>query len=873
MIAARRRPLAALLAAALIVLVLVVAPERAYSAGGALDTTFNTTGAATLDFGNGTDAVSDLVLQADGKIVVVGPSGSGFGLARYTTVGALDTTFGVGGFTSGAFMSDARDVVLQADGKIIVVGRSAATNGSLVVARYTTAGLLDATFDGDGRATVAMTGANSGGLSVALQTDGKPVVLALDSGVLSVFRYTTAGALDGTWGTLGRVTTTATATLADRVVVQADGRVVVSGAGAGPVGGLLRFSTAGVPDEAFGTAGVAMTANHVVRGVALQADSKLVTVGDLGSADNRVMVARRSTDGSLDATFGTAGLTLFSVTGLARSSAHAVALQADGKIVVSGRLDDTPIPSLVFVARLTSGGVLDTTFATNGIATFTTIATKTTTTADAVAVDSTGRLVVGGGVVSTSGLPNDHDFHVFRVLVTDTPATTTSTSSTTSSTTTTTLPGQTAAGATARSDPAETVPSPSNEIVATVTTPVSGVVTFDKGDGTAVAGYRTIAGVTIAAPAATATAPLRIEFAIDVSEMPDQFPIGGLDVLRNDTPVLPCTTAAAAIPDPCVLSRSRTGDALTIEVLTSAASTWKFARPVLQRIAGASRVESAIAVSQTTFAEDTAGAVVLVRADGFADALAATPLAVAEDAPLLLSSPSALDDATLVEIIRLLRPGGKVYLLGGTGALSNAVADRLLDWGFTIERLAGADRYETAVTVARDGLDSPKVVVETTGLGFADALAAGAVAARLGGAVLLTAGAEQSAATSAYLSDERPTRYALGGPAATADRGASAVAGTDRYETAVLAALRFFPTIDAIGFASGASFADALAGGTHAGHAAAPLLLVPPAGTLPVSIDILLRSEAAAPPAAFLYGGTGAISDVTFALLRTALGG
>jgi uncharacterized delta-60 repeat protein len=866
-----RRAIAALLAAVLFVAVAVLAPDPAFSAGGALDTTFDTDGSTTLDFGNGTDSISDLVLQADGKVVAVGPSGTGFGLVRYTTAGVLDTTFGLGGITSGAFMSDARDLAIQSDGKIVVVGRSASTNGSLVVARYTAAGVLDATFDTDGRATIAMTGASSGGLAVALQSDSKAIVLANDNGLLSVIRFTTAGVPDVTFDVDGRVDTTATPSFTHRLAVQSDGKIVFTVGDAAPAGGAMRLTTAGLPDATFGTSGVALSANHVARGLTLQTDGKVITVGDLGSSGNQAVVVRRNTEGALDSTFGTSGVAAFSVPGLLRASAHGVAVQSDGKIVVTGRLDDTPTTSSVYVARLTAAGVLDTTFASAGIATFTTLATKSTSAAAAVAVDSTGRFVVGGAVVSSSGIPNDTDFAVLRLLATDAPATTTTT--TRPPTTTTTVPGQVPAGTTVRSDPDGTVPSLGNELIASVTTPVAGVVTFAKGDGTAVAGYRTLAGMTITAPTASAAAPHRFTFQLDASTIPDGLPLGGIEVLKNDVPVVRCASATVAAPDPCVLSRSRIDDVYAVQVLTSTASTWKLTRPVLQRIAGATRFASAIALSQTQFGDDGADAVVLVRSDGFADALAAAPLAVAKGAPLLLSSSSALDDDVLVEIIRVLRPGGKVYLLGGTGALSDSVADRILAWGFTVQRIAGDDRFETAVAVARIGLDSPNVIVETTAHGFADALAAGAVASYLGGAVLLTDGSSPAEATLDYIADERPTRFALGGPAALADPEAESIVGEDRYETAVLAAFRFFPLIEAIGFASGTSFADALAGGSHAGRAGAPLILVPQTGVLPVSVDILLASAELAPPAAYLYGGTGSVDDGMAGLLRTSLGG
>lgn len=868
----RRRATAVLAAAAMAAALLVTAaPRPALSAGGGLDTTFNTTGAATLDLGGTNASVSDLLVQPDGRIVVVGPGGSGIVLVRYTAVGALDPLFGTGGSVSTSVMTDAREVVRQSDGKLVVVGRSAMTDGSLVLERFTATGALDtASFGAGGRVAVELDGGSSGGVAVTLQGDGKIVALAIDVGLLSLFRFETDGTLDNTFGSEGRVDTGLTPSLTDRVAIQADGKIIVSGMGDGPVGGLKRFAVDGSVDT-YGTSGLASTANHVIRDLAIQPDGKSVAVGDLGGADSTALVVRRNTDGVLDPSFGTSGVFTFGVTGITKASARGVALQTDGKIVVTGRNDDSAVGSPIFVARLTSNGALDPTFASAGVATFSTIASKATAAANAIAVESSGKLVAGGAVLGSPA--STTDMLVFRVLVTGTgTSSSTSSSSTTSSSTTTTVPGHTPANSTARSDPANTVPTATNDVVASVTTPTAGVVKFTKEKGAAVAGYKMISGVTITAPAGTAAAPLRLEFALHVGSMPATLPIGSVVVLRNGVAVEPCTTATTATPDPCVAHRVRNGDVMRINVLTSTASTWQFARPVVQRIAGASRVESAISASRSTFADDGAGAVVLARSDRFADALAATPLAVEKDAPLLLSDPRLLDDATLVEIIRVLPPAGTVYVLGGVGALSDLVEDRILDWGFDVVRIAGLDRFETAVAIA-DALGNPDVVVETTGLGFSDALAAGAVAAKVGGAVLLTAGAQQSGPTLTYIVRHRPTRYAIGGPASVADSGAEFVAGEDRYETAVLAALAFFPQIDALGFASGTSFPDALSGGTHAAHAGAPLLLVPPTGTLPVAVDILLRAEATSPPAAFLYGGTGAVGDDVATSLRSLLGG
>ena len=216
-------------------------------------------------------------------------------------------------------------------------------------------------------------------------------------------------------------------------------------------------------------------------------------------------------------------------------------------------------------------------------------------------------------------------------------------------------------------------------------------------------------------------------------------------------------------------------------------------------------------------------------------------------------------------------PAGKVvYVLGGTNALSDEVVKRVERWGYDAQRIFGDNRYETAVAVATEGLGSPKTVIETTGLSFADALAAGAAAATVKGAVLLTAGAEQADATAGYLTPGT-TRFAIGGPAAAADPGATPLVGADRYETAVLAAKQFFDDgVATVGVASGATFADALAGGTHAAMFQAPLLLVPPKGNLPTAVQIYLRDQPTR-PSAYLYGGTSALGADIATALQAAL--
>jgi hypothetical protein len=155
----------------------------------------------------------------------------------------------------------------------------------------------------------------------------------------------------------------------------------------------------------------------------------------------------------------------------------------------------------------------------------------------------------------------------------------------------------------------------------------------------------------------------------------------------------------------------------------------------VHRYAGGDRYGTGAAISQWLWADasgDTtqrrpAQAVVLASGEGFADALAGVPLAAYKQGPLLLTEPNTLTKATEDEIKRVLQRNATVYLLGGTSAVSPAVAKQLLDDGYQVVRYGGADRYATSMQIATQGLQNPESVVVVTGLDYPDALAAGPV--------------------------------------------------------------------------------------------------------------------------------------------------
>ena len=239
--------------------------------------------------------------------------------------------------------------------------------------------------------------------------------------------------------------------------------------------------------------------------------------------------------------------------------------------------------------------------------------------------------------------------------------------------------------------------------------------------------------------------------------------------------------------------------------------------------------------------------------------------------PLLLNPTATLDPRVEAEIKRVLGPGGTVYLLGGDGALSPSVTTALAADGFKVVRLGGNPRFATAVDVA-DVL-TPSTILLATGNNPADALVAGAAAAKLGGVVLLTNDTTMPAETSAYLAAHSgPTVYALGGPATASDPGALGLVGRTRYLTGVMVAQAFFGSPEAIGFASGVSYADALAGGVQIGLHGGPLILIDP-NNIDAGMRAYLNSIGGGVINAWAYGGPASIPATQVAALSAALGG
>jgi uncharacterized delta-60 repeat protein len=342
-----------------------------YTTKGGLDRTFGNDGKlVATDVGNG----SAVATETDGKILVGsrggnGPRGGRPGtgtLARYLPRGTLDPSFGHGGRATGFGVNA---IAIQKNGRIVAAGAGA-------LARFTRAGLPDASFGRQGKV--------KGGFgALALQADGKIVVVANVGRTIN--RYTARGTLDSTFGRGGRVRSEMY--FANALAIARDGKIVVAGEDEFSDFALARFTADGTLDPSFGNGGKVLTdfpippgqlqpkSQDVANAVAIQRDGKIIAAGrsDGGVWDEkdhsiyRFALVRYNDDGSLDTSFGRGGRV---TTHYARQSsdqpsssiAEAAVIQRNGKIAVAGLGNGYDFA----LARYTTNGHLDPTFDRDG---------------------------------------------------------------------------------------------------------------------------------------------------------------------------------------------------------------------------------------------------------------------------------------------------------------------------------------------------------------------------------------------------------------------------------------------------------------------------------------------------------------------------
>jgi uncharacterized delta-60 repeat protein len=427
-----------------VIFLITVLTGRSLASAGDLDQTFGTQGKVTTQF-NGADAsIVSVVTQSDGKIIVAGNQSSSntniLTVVRYNSNGTLDTAFGNGGIASNVlfgnpgFMYFVSDMALQPDGKIVVVGArlvmAIQVTTDLYVARFNSNGTLDSTFGTGGEYRLMLpinesydpfvdTYTNASADRVVIQSDGKILVGGvLDCGSgddrFMAVRFQPDGTLDTNFGTsgVGGIAVTPndincganysiSIDLVSGIVIQSDNKIVMGGTvrnGNNRDFALVRFNPNGSVESAPNNNGIIInpistTADDWVYDVAIQRDNKILLAGVTGLGANAdFAIARFNTDLSFDTSFDGDGKLILPI-GSGEDVATSLHLAPDGTIVVGGFSSNGTNKDFVW-ASFNSNGSIDTSLNLNGY-----VRTQFGAADDgitAIAAQNSTRLVVAG---------------------------------------------------------------------------------------------------------------------------------------------------------------------------------------------------------------------------------------------------------------------------------------------------------------------------------------------------------------------------------------------------------------------------------------------------------------------------------------------
>ena len=345
-----------------------------YNDNGNLDNAFGVNGVAITDVGNDDDIIRNIKLQPDGKIITAGETYNGtdydFVLARYDSLGLLDSTFGVNGIQiTNTFNGDdyTGTIVLDASGRIYLYGQNTSEG---IVARYTSNGILDTAFSNAGIAYINLTGGHFSS-AMAVQTEKEFVCTGRFLNDFMLFRLDTTGIIDTLFGNNGFAITNIGSSLEqiNSICILNDSAIIVGGGydpsntGANWDYVLAKYNIDGIIDSTFGNNGTVITqlsnSRDILCEIKLQPDGKIIAAGYTGATPNFAL-ARYNENGSLDLAFGNNGIV---VTDFAFNYdvAYTMAIANDYKILAAGATFDGSQWSFA-LARYFSGlnvGVVD----------------------------------------------------------------------------------------------------------------------------------------------------------------------------------------------------------------------------------------------------------------------------------------------------------------------------------------------------------------------------------------------------------------------------------------------------------------------------------------------------------------------------------
>ena len=287
----------------------------------------------------------------------------------------------------------------------------------------------------------------------------------------------------------------------------------------------------------------------------------------------------------------------------------------------------------------------------------------------------------------------------------------------------------------------------------------------------------------------------------------------------------------------------------------------------VKRMFGKDRYETAVKISQSLY--DTADIVCIASGTSLADALNVSSYSSELKAPILLTEKDETTEEILNEISRL--KATKIRIIGGENAISEKVENLLREKGITVERIFGEDRYETALKVAKKGIEegklNPNKIFLCSGEKLADALSIASIAIKEKGIILLTDGNTLTAGVKKMIKSGVEVKI-IGGSSAISDKvkaevktlGAKVerIYGNDRFETSLEVYNKYYKEsgVNTVYLANGIKMVDALTGSGLAGKDKTGILLVRENEMIPSIKSIVEKMEKLK-----ILGGEKAIQD------------
>ena len=296
------------------------------------------------------------------------------------------------------------------------------------------------------------------------------------------------------------------------------------------------------------------------------------------------------------------------------------------------------------------------------------------------------------------------------------------------------------------------------------------------------------------------------------------------------------------------------------------------------RIAGANRFETATSVAKTMY-KDGCENVIISNGYNYTDEISASILANNIKAPvLLIGNNDEQDKETLNYIKQHMNKDGKVFIVGGTGAVGEKFISKLKKVGIkNIDRMDGKDRYETNIkTNNKLDIEKGSPIIVASGEGFADALSITSIAQMKKYPIVLTSKNNLSKDAKYYIKKINPSKiHIIGGEGVVSknikntlnaltnlnDNNIVRIQGSDRYNTNISVLKYFDIGGDTLAIASGTTFPDSLVGSVYASSKNAPILLMNNSMNLSAQNKYISFKKY---NNCIIFGGTGVVKDGLF---------